>query len=200
MVASLYESPMAAASSMLGKAETPNRDELAEYLRNGGQNLDPTTTAWCAAFVNASLAKSGREGTGKLNARSFLDWGQPVDQPQPGDVAVFSRGDPGGWQGHVGFFDSIDPATGQINVLGGNQGDAVSVAGYDPSSLLGFRRAPGAPSAPSAPSFNPDVPQPDLGLAGLFTPRPAAAPRRDERAEAEKQRRVALFDALPGLG
>ena len=128
------------AESMVGKGEVPDRAILQEFLANGGENLDPATTAWCAAFVNAVLAKSGGQGTGKLNARSFMDWGQEVDQPQRGDVAVFSRGDADGWQGHVGFFDSYGD-DGQIRVLGGNQGDSVNISGYDPSTLLGFRRA-----------------------------------------------------------
>jgi uncharacterized protein (TIGR02594 family) len=188
---------MAAASTMMGKSEQPNRDELADYLRTGGQNLDPVTTAWCAAFVNASLDKSGRQGTGKMNARSFMDWGQPVDQPQPGDVAVFSRGDPNGWQGHVGFYQGTNP-DGSYSILGGNQGDSVSLARFAPDSLLGFRRDPGA--APQTPNFNPNVPPPGLGLDSLFAPAAPPRPQRDDRAEAEKQRRVALFDAVPGLG
>lgn len=199
----LYSSPMTAAQSMLGKAEQPNREELADYLRTGGQNLDPATTAWCAAFVNASLAKAGRQGTGALNARSFLDWGQAVDKPQPGDIAVFSRGDPNGWQGHVGFFQDIDPATGRINVLGGNQGDSVSVAGFDPGQLLGYRRDPSA--GPQTPNFNPAVPTPapTLGLDEIFAsaaPRRPQAQAREERGAEEQRRRAALFEALPGLG
>jgi uncharacterized protein (TIGR02594 family) len=185
---------------MIGKSEQPNRAELADYLRTGGQSLDPATTAWCAAFVNASLAKSGRQGTGQMNARSFMDWGQPVDQPQPGDVAVFSRGDPNGWQGHVGFYQGVGP-DGKIQVLGGNQGDSVSVAGFDPGQLLGYRRDPGA--GPQTPNFNPNVPMPapDLGLDSLFAPAPRPrVVQQDDRAAAEKQRRAALFDAVPGLG
>ena len=132
--------PMDIAARALGLNESDKAAALNDYLTTGGQNIDPATTAWCAAFVDATLRQSGMEGTGKLNARSYLDWGQPVDQPQRGDVAVFSRGDPNGWQGHVGFFDGYDEA-GKIRVLGGNQGDAVSLASYDPSQLLGFRRA-----------------------------------------------------------
>jgi uncharacterized protein (TIGR02594 family) len=187
----LYASPVAAASSMVGANE---RDAaVADFLRTGGANLDPATQAWCAAFVNASLGHAGVQGTGAMNARSFLDWGQPVDQPQPGDVAVFSRGDPGGWQGHVGFFEGFGPG-GQINVLGGNQGDSVSVAGFDPSSLLGFRRAPGDPSAARQSG----------GLDDLYLPpqQAQAAQEPNEqtaRAEAEKLKRKALFDTLPGL-
>lgn len=132
-------SPMGIARTMLGRGEVPDRATLQEFLKNGGQNLDPVTTAWCAAFVNATLGQAGVEGTGSLAARSFLDWGQPVEEPQPGDIAVFSRGDPNGWQGHVGFFEGYNP-DGTIRVLGGNQDDAVSVAAYSPERLLGFRR------------------------------------------------------------
>ena len=129
--------PYESLASMIGKNEADAA--INDYLTTGGQNIDPQTTAWCAAAVNTALGQSGIQGTGKLNARSFMDWGQPVNQPQRGDVAVFSRGDPNGWQGHVGFFDGYD-ANGNIRVLGGNQGDAVSIASYSPDSLLGFRR------------------------------------------------------------
>lgn len=130
---------LATAATALGLNETDKAAALSDYLKTGGQNLDPATTAWCAAFVNSTLRQSGQAGTNSLAARSFLDWGQPVDQPRPGDIAVFSRGDPSGWQGHVGFFQGYNP-DGTINVLGGNQGDSVSVAAYSPDRLLGFRR------------------------------------------------------------
>jgi uncharacterized protein (TIGR02594 family) len=131
------------AARAIGLNEGDKRAALQDYLTTGGASLDPATTAWCAAFVGATLKQSGYEGTGSNMARSYLDWGQPVDQPQRGDIAVFSRGDPNGPFGHVGFFEGYNP-DGTIRVLGGNQGDAVSVAGYDPSRLLGFRRAEGA--------------------------------------------------------
>ena len=69
-----------------------------------GQRIDPRETPWCAAFVNAVLGASGGEGTGKLNARSFLGFGQFTDTPQKGDIAVFWRDDPDGRKGHVGFY------------------------------------------------------------------------------------------------
>ena len=134
------------AGQKLGMNERDQNAALQEFMRNGGQNLDPAVTAWCAAFVNASLAQAGLEGTGKLNARSFMDWGQATEQPNRGDLAVFSRGDPNGWQGHVGFFDGYGD-DGRIRVLGGNQSDAVSKAYYDPSRLLGFRTTGNNPGA-----------------------------------------------------
>lgn len=142
------KNPYEIASSLIGKGEVPDRSTLMEFFKNGGQNLDPATTAWCAAFVNSSLGAAGMQGTGKLNARSFLDWGTPVDTPQKGDIAVFSRGNnPNGWQGHVGFFDSTNP-DGTINVLGGNQGNGVSIAPYSADRLLGYRRPAVGGSAP----------------------------------------------------
>lgn len=134
----------------LGMNENEQNAALRDYLATGGQNLDPATTAWCAAYVNATLNQAGLEGSGSLAARSFLDVGTPVDEPQPGDLAVFWRGSPDDWRGHVGFYQGMDPE-GNILVLGGNQGDAVSVAPYPQERLLGYRRisADGSPVAVS---------------------------------------------------
>jgi uncharacterized protein (TIGR02594 family) len=164
----------------LGLNERDQKAALSEYLATGGVNLDPAVTAWCAAAVNAALEQSGVEGTGKLNARSFLDWGQEVTDPQKGDVAVFSRGDPNGWQGHVGFFDGYNP-DGTIRVLGGNQGDSVSVASYSPDSLLGFRRAGGETGNPPGnalrgPDFNPNDMRQERANALMAYMQPQQAP------------------------
>ena len=131
------------AASQLGYSESEQNAALQEYLANGGVNLDPAVTAWCAGFVNASLQQAGQEGTGSLAARSFLDWGQPTETPQIGDVAVFSRGSNPA-HGHVGFYAGEDPERG-IRVLGGNQGNAVSYNYYPTDRLLGYRRADPAP-------------------------------------------------------
>ena len=66
-----------------GMKERPNREELKNLV-----GVDPATVAWCAAFMNAVLDKSGSKGTGSLSARSFLDWGTATDNPGYGDVAV----------------------------------------------------------------------------------------------------------------
>jgi uncharacterized protein (TIGR02594 family) len=156
------------AATMIGRGEVPDNAALRDYLTTGGANLDPATTAWCAAFVNSSLGQAGLKGTGSNMARSFLEWGQPVDQPQKGDIAVFSRGDPNGPFGHVGFFDSFNP-DGSIKVLGGNQSDAVSLATYGKNRLLGFRRAADGSVQPVS-SGTAGTPDPVAGAA------PGAAP------------------------
>ena len=131
---------MRIAGKALGLNENQQNEALKDYLATGGQNIDPATRAWCADFVNATLGQAGMKGTGSGMARSFLNWGQEVTQPQVGDVAVFTRGDPNGPYGHVGFFAGYNP-DGTIKLLGGNQGDSVSYASYSPDDLLGFRRA-----------------------------------------------------------
>lgn len=114
--------------------------KVVAYFRDAGApHVKDDETAWCAAFVGAMLARSGGEGTGKLTARSYLDWGQPVTltDAQEGDIAVFKRGN-STWQGHVAFFVKENGAN--ITVLGGNQSDQVKLSGYPKSSLLGIRR------------------------------------------------------------
>ena len=76
----------------------------------------------------------------KLNARSYLSWGEMVagpEQAKEGDVVVFTRGS-GTAQGHVAFFLKVTGS--QIEVLGGNQSDGVTIARYPRSRLLGIRR------------------------------------------------------------
>jgi len=95
-------------------------------------------TAWCAAFVNYCLVDSGHEGTGKLNARSFLDFGTETNSPEPGDIVVLWRGAPNSWKGHVGFY--VNEMAGKINILGGNQSNRVCISAYPKIQLLSYRK------------------------------------------------------------
>jgi uncharacterized protein (TIGR02594 family) len=110
------------------------------YFDDVGYPSMTDETAWCAAFVGAMLKRCGLPHTGKLTARSYLDWGKPVDlsKAQPGDVVVLWRGSPTSWQGHVGLYDR--QADGNVYLLGGNQRDQVSVAGYSIDRVLSVRR------------------------------------------------------------
>lgn len=118
-----------------GMHERTNREELRSLMP-----IDPATTAWCAAFVTATLSKIGVKGTGSLAARSYLDWGTAVDTPAYGDVVVLKRGNNAD-QGHVGFYEGTN-ADGSIRVYGGNQGDRVGSSTFRSSDVLGYRRAP----------------------------------------------------------
>lgn len=92
--------------------------------------------AWCAAFIRACLVQAGLSAEGSLMARSLLKIGTPITTPRYGAIAVISRGTDG-VSGHVGFVVGWTKDT--ISLLGGNQGDAVSVAAYPISKLLGLR-------------------------------------------------------------
>lgn len=133
---------LATAGEYLGTAEIPgsrHNPAIVQMFADSGHSwVVDDETAWCAAFVGSVLARCGLPTTGSLAARSYLQWGEAVTQPRPGDVVVFWRGSPDSWQGHVGFFVRRDGNT--IIVRGGNQGNKVSDAPYPASRLLGYRR------------------------------------------------------------
>lgn len=136
--------PFEIAQGYIGTTEGPGPEDnpsiMGMYASVGHDWVEHDSVAWCAAFVGHCLEKAGLRSTRRLNARSYLDWGIPVDlaDAQEGDIVVFSRGSKP-WQGHVGFFVRAEGA--MIEVLGGNQSDAVSIRRYAKSRLLGVRRA-----------------------------------------------------------
>ncbi len=93
--------------------------------------------SWCSSFVNWCLASVGIDGTGSALARSWLAWGEPIEQPRVGCIAVLHRDDPASWKGHVGFFLRIDGE--RIHLLGGNQLGQVREHDYPLESVLGYR-------------------------------------------------------------
>jgi len=119
----------------------------AFFKKAGGIDLDPATTAWCAAFLNGVLGEAGIKGTGKATAQSFLQIGTKVTTPSAGDIVVFERGPKGGWQGHVGIVVAVNK-DGTLEVLGGNQssddsgdrGVTVNVKTFSTDRVLGYRR------------------------------------------------------------
>ena len=110
------------------------------YASVGHDWVEHDSVAWCAAFVGHCLERAGIRSTRKLTARSYLDWGVPIDvtDAQQGDIGVIPRGS-SRWQGHVFFIDRIEGAW--VWGLGGTQDDAVNVKRYPVSKLLGVRRA-----------------------------------------------------------
>ncbi len=139
------------ALTMDGKDEVNNYKELNQYLSDHANNkdikIDVRKTAWCAAIMNAWERAAGKQGTGKLNARSFSNYGVKVDlkNAKPGDIVVFERGNDG-WSGHVAYFVSTDGKS--ITHFGGNQwsttrgaSDEVNYGKTAISKLLAIRRS-----------------------------------------------------------
>lgn len=118
---------------------TKHNPHIVRYFDDIGQHwVKNDETAWCAAFANWCLKKEGFEFTGKLNARSFLDIGWEVKEPQIGDVVVLWRESPNSWKGHVGFFVRQDSM--HVYMLGGNQGNQVNITAYRKDRVLSVRR------------------------------------------------------------
>ena len=136
--------PFEIARGYIGTTEGPgpaNNPVIMEMYGSVGHDwVEHDSVAWCAAFVGHCLEKAGIRSTRKLTARSYLDWGVPVEiaEAQPGDIGVIPRGS-SSWQGHVFFIERIEGAW--VWGLGGNQSDAVNVKRYPVSKLLGVRRA-----------------------------------------------------------
>jgi len=136
--------PFDIARSYIGTTEGPGPADnliiMEMYASVGHDWVEHDSVAWCAAFVGHCLERAGIRSTRKLTARSYLDWGVPIEvaDAQQGDIGVIPRGS-SRWQGHVFFIDRIE---GQwVWGLGGNQDDAVNVKRFSVSKLLGLRRA-----------------------------------------------------------
>ena len=118
-----------------------HNERIVRYFKDIGHAwVRDDETAWCSTFVNWCAKLSGYEHDNKLNARSWLDSGEKVDDPQPGDIVIFWRGSRDSWKGHVAIFINFDEDGRHINVLGGNQGNMVKISGYDKGRVLGYRR------------------------------------------------------------
>jgi uncharacterized protein (TIGR02594 family) len=136
--------PFDIARSYIGTTEGPGPADnpviMEMYASVGHDWVEHDSVAWCAAFVGHCLERAGIRSTRKLTARSYLDWGVPVEvtDAQQGDIGIIPRGS-SSWQGHVFFIDRIEGPW--VWGLGGNQDDAVNVKRYPVSKLLGVRRA-----------------------------------------------------------
>jgi hypothetical protein len=147
---------------------------------------------------------------GEPQARQYgVDWNDPMGsqlgpqgavanylratgvKPGMGLMDVYSAINAGG----VGRYGASDAANGGAP---GTVADKVNnqMSAHRQNAIEMF----GGMSAPQTPNFNPDV-QPDFGLDSLFASAvPQQEPQVEDRAVAEKRRRAALFDAVPGLG
>lgn len=121
------------------KAGGANNPEILAWAKETGlagvYNAD--SIPWCGLFA-AVVCKRADKPVVKdpLWARNWAKFGKVSERPGLGDVLVFARD--GG--GHVGFYVAEDP--GAYHVLGGNQGDAVSIVRIAKSRCIAARRPP----------------------------------------------------------
>lgn len=106
---------------------------------------------WCSTSLNAIMKLAGAPRSRSARARSWLNIGRPTDTRSATPdwcVVILRRGSGDGAAGpevlnapgHVGLFASYDVDRRQVYVLGGNQGDAISIAPFKEDLVLGIRR------------------------------------------------------------
>ena len=134
-----------------GVKEKPGRGSnprILEYRNIGKTPLagDDSDVPWCAIFVNAALEASGVKGTRSGMARSYersTDFVK-LKGPALGAVVTKWRTSPKSGLGHVGFYAGHD-TRGRVVLVGGNQGDSVSKASFDPGQITGYWWPKGQP-------------------------------------------------------
>jgi uncharacterized protein (TIGR02594 family) len=107
-------------------------DLIAEARKYLGRNPTGRASAWCGAFLDMVLRRTGHRGGGNL-ARGYINYGKRLAGPEVGAIVVFSR--VGG--GHVGIVTGID-ANGNPIVISGNHNRRVAVATYPARRVLAY--------------------------------------------------------------
>lgn len=141
----------AVAQRFVGIHERPgpalNHPFIVWALSLCGLQDSPDEIAWCSAFAQVVALVTGLERTNSAAARSWLKVGVTIEPPLAmiGDWVILKRG-PGAQPGaavlnapgHVGIF--LSRHNGDVQLVSGNQGDAVSIASFPAADILGVRR------------------------------------------------------------
>lgn len=134
---------IAEALALHGTLETPgaaNNPQIMAWAKEVGKDVGATYSSdavpWCGLFVAVVVQRAGKPViSGPLWAKNWARFGGKAEVPSLGDVLVFQRA---GGGGHVGFYLAEDESA--FHVLGGNQGDAVSVTRIAKSRCIAARR------------------------------------------------------------
>ena len=101
--------------------------EYFQASRYWGTDDTSAVNAWCGSFVAWVMQQHGYPPVrAAYRARSWNDFGKPVQSPVYGAIGIKSRR--GG--GHVAFVMGRNDASDRLYMLGGNQGNRVQVSNY----------------------------------------------------------------------
>ena len=113
-----------------------NANILACFADMGHSELHSDAPSWCAAFAGTMLKRSGLPYVqGNLRAYGYNGYGQsiPVTQYEAwrrNDILIFACS-------HICFVRGVDPSTGNLQVIGGNQGSDVCQVNWGRGQLRG---------------------------------------------------------------
>ncbi|SFP99830.1 TIGR02594 family protein [Sphingomonas rubra] len=141
---------LVAARAKFGTREAPgsaNNPTILGWAKRLGTKVlgviyNADSVPWCGVFVGACLDEADIDSPlFAVRAKSWATWGDNLrpERLAPGAVLVFER--PGG--GHVGFYVGEDAEA--YHVLGGNQGDSVTIARIDKARCIARRWPSGRP-------------------------------------------------------
>lgn len=137
--------PLIGTREVIGPKHNPVILGWAKEVGLGGV-YQSDETAWCGLFAQMVTKRAGKNGIANpLWARNWARFGTKAERASLGDVLVFQR--PGGG-GHVGFYIAEDVSA--YHVLGGNQGDAVSIVRVAKSRCIAARRPPFKTAMPAS--------------------------------------------------
>ena len=119
-----------------GPGNTPAIMQWADELGPGVRRIyTADSVPWCGLFMSVVAYRAGKPlPQSPLWARAWASWSEASPKAALGDVLVFVR--EGG--GHVGLYVAEDKIA--YHVLGGNQGDAVSIKRIAKSRCIAIRR------------------------------------------------------------
>ena len=128
-----------------------NNPTILDWASDAGIPYKSDDIAWCGLFVAHCISSTMMDEplpANPLGARQWLKFGAPCGIA-PGAILVFWRVSPSSWKGHVGFYAGEDDTA--YHVLGGNQGNAVSIARIAKDRLLEARWPSMAPLSSAGP-------------------------------------------------
>lgn len=122
-----------------------SNSRILDWAAQAGIDYRSDDIPWCGLFVAHCISATLRDEAlpaNPLGARNWQRFGAP-STAQLGAIVVFWRIKRDGIFGHVGFYAGEDDAA--YHVLGGNQGDKVSITRIAKERLLQFRWPATAP-------------------------------------------------------
>jgi uncharacterized protein (TIGR02594 family) len=124
-----------------------NNPAILAMLRLDNEWPTDDAVPWCSAFTNYVAWLLNLPRSKSLLARSWLVVGRAIElaDARAGFDVVILRRSNNPLAGHVAFYGGVDrdPLTRnitQVHLLGGNQGDSVSLEPFEASRVVGVRR------------------------------------------------------------
>lgn len=118
-----------------------NEEQIITFFKAVGvKKVNSEDESWCSVFISYCAKNAGFEYPKSSVAKNWLNFGETITNPLPGDLVIFWRDSPTYWSGHVAIYLGERSENGDLVCLGGNQNDMVCIRTYSKEKVLGYRR------------------------------------------------------------